>query len=134
MFAVVQDAPLDEAAVRAAVESPANGAVVVFAGVVRDHDGGLPVLSLDYSAHPEAQAILAGCCAQVAEETGLAVAAAHRIGALGIGDVALLAAAAAPHRKEAFAACDLLVERIKATVPIWKRQHRPDGVAEWVGL
>lgn len=134
MYAVVQDSPLDEQAVRRAVESDTSGAVIFFAGVVRNHDGGEPVTRLDYTAHPDAQEILAGCCAQVAAETGLAVAAAHRVGELGIGDVALLAAVSAPHRAEAFAACELLVERIKATVPIWKRQHRPDGVTEWVGL
>lgn len=134
MYAIVQERPLDEAAVRRAVEAPECGAVVVFAGVVRDHDGGEPVQRLDYSAHPDAQEHLAVCCAEVARETGLAVAAAHRIGELEIGDTALLAAVAAPHRAEAFAACQLLVDRIKASVPIWKRQHRLDGVTEWVGL
>lgn len=134
MHARITDQPLDEQAVRDAVDSPASGAVIVFAGVVRDHDGGEPVTRLDYSAHPDAEEILAGCCAQVAEETGLTVAAAHRIGELAIGDVALLAAVSAPHRAEAFAACQLLVDRIKESVPIWKRQHRPDGVTEWVGL
>lgn len=134
MYAIISESPLDEQAVRSAVESPQSGAVVVFAGVVRNHDGGEPVTRLDYTAHPDAEEIMAGCCAQVAEETGLAVAAGHRIGELAIGDVALIAAVSAAHRAEAFAACELLVERIKATVPIWKRQHRHDGVTEWVGL
>lgn len=134
MYAVVQHEPLSRDAVRAAVASPASGAVVLFEGVVRDHDEGLPVLRLDYTAHPDAQEFLARCCAEVSHETGLAVAAAHRVGELVIGDLALLAAVSAAHRAEAFAACSLLVERIKATVPIWKRQHRPDGVTEWVGL
>lgn len=134
MHARILDTPLDEQAVRDAVADPASGALVVFAGVVRNHDGGEPVTRLDYTAHPDAEEILAGCCAQVAEETGLTVAAEHRIGELTIGDIALLAAVSAPHRAEAFAACQLLVDRIKETVPIWKRQHRPDGVTEWVGL
>lgn len=134
MYAIVQNAPLSANAVRAAVASASSGAIVLFEGVVRDHDEGLPVLRLDYTAHPQAQELLAQCCAEVAQETGLAVAAAHRVGELVIGDVALLAAVSAPHRAEAFAACALLVERIKSTVPIWKRQHRPDGVTEWVGL
>lgn len=133
-YAVIQETPLDEAAIRRSVESDASGAVVLFAGVVRNHDDGREVLSLDYSAHPDAQELLAACCAVVTAETGLAVAAAHRIGHLAIGDVALYAAVAAAHRAEAFAACALLVERIKATVPIWKRQERADGVTEWVGL
>lgn len=133
-YAVIQETPLDEAAIRSSVESDASGAVVLFAGVVRNHDDGREVLSLDYSAHPDAQEVLAACCTEVAAETGLSVAAAHRIGHLAIGDVALYAAVAAAHRAEAFAACALLVERIKATVPIWKRQERADGVTEWVGL
>jgi len=66
--------------------------------------------------------------------TGLRVAAAHRVGALVIGDVALVASVAAPHRAEAFAACEQLVDLIKLTVPIWKRQHLADGATEWVGL
>jgi molybdopterin synthase catalytic subunit len=133
-LAIVTADRLDEDAIRRAVENPRAGAVVAFSGVVRDHDGGREVLSLDYEAHPDAAAALAECCAAVSEETGLAVAAAHRIGHLEVGDVALSAAVAAPHRREAFAACELLVDRIKSSVPIWKRQHFADGVSEWVGL
>ncbi|MBH0116496.1 molybdenum cofactor biosynthesis protein MoaE [Salinibacterium sp. NG253] len=133
-FATITDAVIDEAAIRRAVESPASGAVVVFSGVVRNHDGGNEVWSLEYQAHPEAEALLAQCCAEVAAETGLAIAAAHRVGLLQIGDVALSAAVSAAHRREAFEACELLVERIKATVPIWKRQQLAGGETEWVGL
>lgn len=74
------------------------------------------------------------CCQEVAASTGLPVAAIHRVGHLEIGDLALVAAVAAPHRAEAFAACAELVERIKHEVPIWKRQHFANGVSEWVGL
>ncbi|MBH0130005.1 molybdenum cofactor biosynthesis protein MoaE [Salinibacterium sp. NK8237] len=133
-FATITDASIDEAAIRRAVESPASGAVVVFSGVVRNHDGGNEVWSLEYQAHPEAEALLAQCCAEVAAETGLAIAAAHRVGLLQIGDIALSAAVSAAHRREAFEACELLVERIKATVPIWKRQQLAGGATEWVGL
>jgi molybdopterin synthase catalytic subunit len=132
--AVVSDQPLDAGAVEAAVLSAADGALVTFRGVIRNHDSGLPVESLDYSAHPDAAAFLRDSCARVAAAHGLVVGAAHRIGALGIGDVALVAAVAAPHRAEAFAACAALVDDIKASVPIWKRQHHPDGTAEWIGL
>ena len=132
--ATITDAPIVEADIRAAVESAQSGAVVVFSGVVRDHDGGRGVLSLEYQAHPQAEQILAECCAAVSAETGLMVAASHRVGHLAIGDVALFAAASAAHRREAFEACELLVERIKTTVPIWKRQHFSDGASEWVGL
>ena len=133
-YAVVSDRPLDEAAVRRAVESDASGAVVMFCGVVRDHDGSRGVRSLDYRAHPDAERFLADCVRRIAEETGFAVAAAHRVGDLAIGDVALFAAAGAGHRAEAFGACERLVELIKQEVPIWKRQHFDDGVSEWVGL
>ncbi len=70
----------------------------------------------------------------IAHETGFAVEALHRVGELRIGDVALVAAVAAPHRAEAFAACARLVDDIKSTVPIWKREHYADGVSDWVGL
>src|SRR5690554_4237955 len=125
---------IDQDAIRAAVDGPAFGAVVVFAGVVRNHDGGRDVTSLEYQAHPDAESLLSECCRSVSDETGLKVAAAHRVGHLQVGDVALYAAASAAHRREAFDACELLVERVKATVPIWKRQYLVDGETEWVGL
>lgn len=133
-IAMITEKTIDEAEIRRAVEHPASGAVVIFSGVVRNHDGGLDILSLDYQAHPQAEAILAECCAAVAAETGLAVAAVHRVGHLDIGDIALSAAVSAAHRREAFEGCELLVERIKSTVPIWKRQYFTDGESEWVGL
>ena len=111
-----------------------HGALVTFRGIVRNHDHGLAVTGLDYQAHPDAQRFLEDCCSQVAAETGLRVAAAHRVGSLVVGDTALVAAVAAPHRREAFEACERLVELIKSQVPIWKRQHLADGVTEWVGL
>ncbi len=134
VLAQISSTPLDAAAVEAAVAGPHHGAVVLFSGVVRDHDGGQTVSALEYQAHPEAERFLRRCCDAVAEQSGLPVAAVHRVGDLTIGDVALVAAVAAPHRAEAFAACALLVERIKAEVPIWKRQRFADGVSEWVGL
>ena len=134
VYADVTDQPLDAAAIEALVLSDADGALVTFRGVVRDADGGREVSALDYSAHPDAARILRECCEAVSVETGVTLAAAHRFGALTVGDVALVAAAASPHRAEAFAACQLLVDRIKAEVPIWKKQHYPDGESDWVGL
>jgi len=92
------------------------------------------VTALDYEAHPDAEAALRAVCERVAAGTGLRVAAAHRVGALRVGDLALVAAVGAPHRAEAFAGCARLVDEIKARVPIWKRQHLADGATEWVGL
>lgn len=134
LLARVSAEPVDVAAVEAAVLTEADGAVVTFRGVVRDADGGRSVSALDYSAHPEAERFLRESCERISAETGLAVAAVHRVGPLALGDVALAAAVAAPHRAEAFAACARLVDDIKSTVPIWKRQHYPDGVSDWVGL
>lgn len=134
VHARVVDTPLDDAAVRAAVEHPECGAVLVFHGVVRNHDEGRGVSLLEYQAHPEAERLLAECVAAEQERTGVRLAAAHRFGALGIGDVALVAAAASPHRAEAFAALEALIHRIKTEVPIWKRQSFDDGLSEWVGL
>ena len=133
-LAAVTETEIDAAAVEAAVLSRADGALVTFRGIIRDHDGGRGVERLDYSAHPDAEQFLRSVCESVAERTGLAVAAVHRIGTLAIGDVALVAAVASPHRAEAFAACSELVDAIKTGVPIWKRQHTTDGTTEWVGL
>ncbi len=110
------------------------GAVVAFAGVVRNHDGGRQVLRLEYSAHPLAEQTLAEVVAEVAasSEGVRAIAASHRIGTLQIGDAALVAAVAADHRGAAFDACSRLVDTIKARLPVWKHQHFADGTDEWV--
>ena len=133
-FAHVTTQPINEAEVRAAVDAAECGAVVTFCGVIRDHDGGSEVRSLDYSAHPEAERFMRDILADERAVSGLRVAAIHRIGSLEIGDIALVAAVSAAHRGEAFAAIERLVERIKHEVPIWKRQHFASGSSEWVGL
>ena len=134
VLSFIADTVIDAAPLEEFVLTPQNGALVTFRGIVRDHDHGERVSALDYQAHPEAARFLEEACALVAAETGLRIAAAHRVGALTIGDTALVAAAAAPHRAEAFAACERLVEIIKQTVPIWKRQALEAGTTEWVGL
>ncbi len=133
-YALITEEPIDEAAVRNAVQSDTAGAVVLFHGIIRNHDGGQSVNSLDYSHHPQAQDFLAKIIAEEEERTGLKLSAVHRVGPLRIGDAALVAASAAAHRKEAFDAIENLVERIKAEVPIWKKQHFTSGSSEWVGL
>ena len=134
VFATISDTAIDAAAIEDFVMAAEHGALVTFRGIVRNHDHGLAVSALDYQAHPDAQRFLEDCCRQVAAETGLRVAAAHRVGSLVVGDTALVAAVAAPHRREAFEACAHLVELIKSQVPIWKRQHLAEGATEWVGL
>lgn len=133
-LAEITDRTIDRAAAEAFVMTAADGALVVFEGVVRDHDHGSDVSALDYQAHPDAEAFLAAVCAEIAEGSGLKVAAIHRIGALTVGDVALVAAVASPHRAEAFAVCGQLVDLVKERTPIWKRQHLAEGTTEWVGL
>ena len=112
----------------------AAGAVVGFAGVVRNHDGGREVVRLDYSAHPHAEQILFEVLAEVAAEApGVrAVAASHRVGTLLVGDAALVAAVSADHRAAAFAACARLVDAVKERLPVWKHQFFADGTDEWV--
>jgi len=134
VLAILSETPLDETLIENFVLDSTNGALVTFRGIVRDHDRGQLVRALDYTAHPDALRFLREACEQVAADTGLRVAAAHRTGALAIGDVALVAAVASPHRAEAFAATEALVDLIKQTVPIWKRQHIEGGTNEWVGL
>lgn len=134
VLAILSETPLDETLIENFVLSAENGALVTFRGIVRDHDRGQLVRALDYTAHPDALRFLREACEQIAAETGLRVAAAHRTGSLAIGDVALVAAVASPHRAEAFAATEALVDLIKQTVPIWKRQHIDGGTNEWVGL
>ncbi|SED91708.1 molybdenum cofactor biosynthesis protein MoaE [Rhodococcus koreensis] len=134
LLARISVEPLDSGAVAAAVSGPEAGAVVLFSGVVRNHDGGRDVDLLEYQAHPDAETYLRRCCERVSAVHGFPVAVVHRVGALGVGELALVAAVAAPHRAEAFEACADLVERIKCEVPIWKRQRFADGISEWVGL
>lgn len=125
---------LDVAEHEALVADEAAGAVVSFAGVVRNHDGGRGVRELEYSGHPSADRIIAEVAEQIADAfpgvRGLAVS--HRIGPLRIGDVALACAVAAEHRQQAFAACAELVDEVKRRLPIWKRQVFNDGSDEWV--
>lgn len=120
--------------VLAAVEDDHAGGVALFVGRVRDHDGGRAVTGLGYAAHPTALARLEEVCHGVAEEYDVvALAAVHRVGALAIGDAAVVVAAAAAHRDLAFTASRALIDRLKAEVPIWKHQLFADGDEEWVG-
>ena len=110
------------------------GGVDVFLGVVRDHSDGRAVSRLEYSAYSSmARREMEKIAAELeAEMGGVRVAVIHRTGDLAVGDLAIVCAASAPHRDEAFRACRLLIDRIKAHVPIWKREHGPDG-PYWVG-
>jgi molybdopterin synthase catalytic subunit len=123
---------LDEAV--AHVKHGGAGAVCVFLGTVRDHNEGRPVVKLEYEAYPAmAVAEMTRIAGELADEIpGLRLAVLHRTGALVVGDAAVVCAASAPHRGEAYAACRALIDRLKARVPIWKREHGLQG-AYWVG-
>ncbi|MGB8405445.1 MAG: molybdenum cofactor biosynthesis protein MoaE [Mycobacterium sp.] len=133
--AELSESPIVVAEHEALVDHRAAGAVVSFSGVVRDHDGGRSVTHLEYSGHPSAAQTLAEVAAEVAAScTGVrAIAVSHRIGVLQIGDAALVAAVSADHRAAAFQTCALLVDTVKARLPVWKHQFFADGTDEWVG-
>ncbi|MFB7343528.1 molybdenum cofactor biosynthesis protein MoaE [Streptomyces hydrogenans] len=130
----VRETPLSLDEVYAAVGDDAAGGTVLFVGTVRDHDGGRPVTALEYSAHPRAANELRRVAEKAAADFPVrALAAVHRTGPLVVGDIAVIAAVSCPHRGEAFASCEQLVEDLKHEVPIWKRQVFADGEVEWVG-
>jgi molybdopterin synthase catalytic subunit len=119
--------------VRAAAADPAAGAMALFLGVIRDHDHGRGVTGLSYSAHPSAAAELGRVAEKVAASYSVrAIAIVHRTGDLRVGDLAVVAAVSAEHRGDAFAACEALIDEVKATVPIWKHQFFLGGDSEWV--
>jgi molybdopterin synthase catalytic subunit len=123
---------VDEAIAR--VKHAGAGAVCVFLGTVRDHNEGRAVVKLEYEAY-SAMALVE--MKRIVEElereiAGVRLAVFHRTGALSVGDVAVVCAASASHRAEAYEACRALIDRVKARVPIWKREHGPEG-AYWVG-
>jgi molybdopterin synthase catalytic subunit len=133
-FSAISSDPLSVDVLTDVVVGPGLGGLVVFVGTVRDHDEGREVTRLDYSAHPSAADELARVVAEVgAPAPGAALAAAHRVGELRIGELAVVVAVACPHRGEAFDLARALIDRVKAEVPIWKRQWFADGTHEWVG-
>jgi molybdopterin converting factor subunit 1 len=132
----LRETPLSVDEAIAAVAHPGAGGIALFLGVVRDHAQQGAVARLDYEAHvafaeKELRRILAELTLQHA---GVRLCAMHRIGSLAIGDVAVIVAASAAHRAAAFAACREAIDRIKQTVPIWKKEWAPDGSALWVNL
>ncbi len=130
---LLTDEALEPERVTEAVLTPANGGVVTFLGVTRDNTGGRSVRYLEYEAYePMAEAKLAEIAAAIREELPVEdLAIAHRLGRLEIGDVSLIVAVGSPHREAAFRACAQVVDRIKQTVPIWKKEYFVDGEV-WV--
>lgn len=133
----ITESPLEPllASAKMDVMTDQMGALVIFDGIVRNHDHGAAVAGLSYSAHPQAREFIARTVQSVAEEIdGVRLWAVHRVGPIKIGESALTVIAAAAHRGQAFAACQNAADRIKAEVPIWKEQELVDGSVEWVGI
>lgn len=128
------DSPIDTSALTSSVMRKSDGACVVFEGIVRNHHDGKPVQSIVYEAYaPMAEKEIDKIVRAVQQEWhDVAVAVLHRLGRLAVGDVSIAIACVSPHRAEAFAACRAMIDRIKQTVPIWKKERGPGG-EEWVG-
>ncbi len=129
------ETPLDARTVEGLVVGPDRGGVVTFVGAVRDHTGEHGVTRLEYEAYPAMALRVLGDIVAGAEAEWPSVRAAvhHRVGVLAVGEAAVVVAVAAPHRGPAFAACQAIIDRLKADVPIFKKEVRTDG-SVWVGL
>jgi len=128
------DDPIDARALVTRVMRPTDGAYVLFEGVVRNHHEGKAVQSIFYDAYrpmaeKEIDAIVRDILSRFPD---VALTVVHRLGHLVVGDSSIAIVTASPHRAEAFAACRMAIDRIKETVPIWKKERGPDG-EEWVG-
>lgn len=133
LFAV-RSTPLDLDEAMRAVQADEMGGISIFVGTVRNHNAGKSITLLEYHAYESmAEKQMAKIASQISEEIpGVRLAALHRVGSLEVGDRAVICVAAAAHRGEAFRACRLLIDRIKEQVPVWKKEHGPDG-PYWVG-
>lgn len=131
----ISTVPVETAAVLAEVEDPTCGGLVVFEGRVRNHHRGRDVLRLEYEAYQSlAEAEGKRIVAKAREKFPIhAAASVHRTGLLEIGEIAVVVAVSAAHRDEAFDACRYIIDELKATVPIWKREFYADGTDEWTG-
>lgn len=125
--------PIDLTALCNRVAFPGAGAIITFSGVVRDNAHGKSVKHLEYEAYAEmAEATMRSIIAEIQARWGDArVAMAHRIGRLEIGEASLVIAVSAPHRPEAYAASRYAIERVKAILPVWKKEFATDG-DHWV--
>jgi MoaE-MoaD fusion protein len=129
------DTPLSLDRVVAAVRSPQAGGLVTFTGMVRRLSHGAVIERLEYEAYPAmAEKVMRGLCDEIeAELPGVRLAVEHRVGVLPVGEIAVVIAAAAPHRADAFTACRAMIDRLKDRVPIWKKEVGENGEV-WVGL
>ena len=125
--------PIDLAALLAETRS-SDGALCLFVGVVRDHNDGRATTAIQYEAYGAmAESEMARIAEGLAREfPDVKIAIRHRVGRLGVGDASVAIAAVSAHRADAFAACRAAIDRVKTTVPIWKKEFHPDGSSDWV--
>lgn len=129
----IVERPIDLEEAISAVAGPDRGAIVTFAGVVRNHHAGREVLRVEYHAYAGmAEEVLRAIGRDISERFGTPhVAILHRVGSLAVGETSVIIAVASPHRREALAACAHAIERLKAEAPIWKKEHCISG-AVWI--
>ena len=128
MYEIVQDI-IEPRKLAQAIATVSDGAVVTFAGIVRGNNRGKKVIFLEYEAYPEmAVKMMKRIGEEIRANWGLsAVAMQHRVGRLNVGETSVAIAVAAPHRDDAFAACQYAINRLKRVVPIWKKEIFEDG-------
>lgn len=130
----VTDGVLSTAEVLGRVGADEDGAVLLFLGVVRDHNDGRPVTGMEYEAYREmAEKVLEEIAVEVEKRWGTdRIVVLHRIGTLEIGEASVAIAVSTPHRAEAYEASRYVIEEIKERLPVWKREHYEDGELRWV--
>lgn len=130
-------APLSLEEIYNQANNPANGAVVLMSGMVRNQTDGKPVVALEYQAYePMALQVFYQIAADIRCQSPDVnrVVICHRIGRLKIGEISVLVAVGCPHRGEAFAACQYAIDTLKHNAPIWKKEHWQDGSSSWVSI
>ncbi|MGK7921718.1 MAG: molybdenum cofactor biosynthesis protein MoaE [Trichodesmium sp.] len=130
-------APLSIADIYALTDDPANGAVVLMSGTVRNQTDGKPVITLEYQAYqPMAIKVFEQISREIRSQwpDTKKVVIHHRVGRLNIGEISVLVAVGCPHRAEAFAACRYAIDTLKHTAPIWKKEHWANGSSSWVNI
>jgi len=131
--ALVHD-PIDPARLLSMVGDDADGAAILFLGVVRDHADGRAVRGMRYEAYEDmAREVLAAIASEATRLLGTdRIAVVHRVGELSIGEVSVAIAVSSPHRAEAFEASRYVIEEIKKRLPVWKKERYAEGGEGWV--
>lgn len=124
---------IDIASIVREVKTPASGAINIFIGTTRDHHKGRQVTLLEYEGYePMALKMMEKIVEDAKHRWPLhRVSIVHRLGKVPVGEASVVLAVSSRHRREAFDACQFLIDALKQSVPIWKREHFSDGTIEW---